>query len=51
VYVRQGGTLHRRDVKLGRHASGLVEVLGGLQAGDDVLISQPPADSETLALP
>lgn len=51
VYVRQGGTLHRRDVKLGRRASGLVEILGGLQAGDDVLISRPPADSETLALP
>jgi HlyD family secretion protein len=51
LYVRQGGALHRRDVRLGRRASGLVEVLAGLQAGDDVLISQPPADSETLALP
>jgi HlyD family secretion protein len=51
VYVRQGGTLHRRDVTLGRRASGLVEVLAGLHAGDDVLISRPPADSETLALP
>lgn len=51
LYVRQDGALHRRDVKLGRRASGLVEVIAGLQAGDDVLISQPPADSETLALP
>ncbi|HEY8976879.1 MAG TPA: HlyD family efflux transporter periplasmic adaptor subunit, partial [Burkholderiaceae bacterium] len=51
VYVRQGGTLHRRDVRLGRRASGLVEILGGLLAGDEVLISQPPADTDTLALP
>jgi len=51
VYVRQGSELHRRDVKLGRRAAGLVEVLAGLHAGDDVLISQPPADREILALP
>ena len=51
LWVRDGRTLHRRDVRLGRHAAGLVEVLAGLQAGEDVLISQPPADHERLALP
>ena len=51
LYVRQGRELRRRTVQLGRRASGLVEILGGLQAGDEVLVSQPPADSETLALP
>ena len=51
VYVRDGGTLHRRDIRIGRRASGLVEILAGLRAGDDVLISQPPADRDTLALP
>ena len=51
VYVRAGKRLERRSVRLGRHAAGLVEILGGLQPGDDVLISQPPSDSETLALP
>ncbi len=51
LYVRQGNELRRRSVRIGRRASGLVEILAGLQAGDDVLISQPPADSERLALP
>jgi HlyD family secretion protein len=51
LYVRQGAELRRRSVRLGRRASGLVEVLAGLRPGDDVLISQPPADSERLALP
>ena len=51
LYVRQGNELRRRGVRLGRRASGLVEILAGLQPGDDVLISQPPADSERLALP
>ena len=51
LYVRRGSELQRRDVRIGRRASGLVEILAGLQAGDDVLISQPPADSERLALP
>ena len=51
LYVRQGRELHRRTVRLGRRASGLVEILGGLKAGDEVLVSQPPADRETLALP
>ena len=51
LYVRAGGELHRRTVQLGRRASGLVEILGGLQAGDEVLVSQPPAESERLALP
>ena len=51
LYVREGRELRRRDVQLGRRASGLVEILGGLKAGDDVLVSQPPADNERLALP
>ena len=51
LYVLQGNELRRRGVHLGRRASGLVEVLAGLQAGEDVLISQPPVDSERLALP
>ncbi len=51
LYVREGAELRRRSVQLGRRASGLVEILGGLKAGDDVLVSQPPADSERLALP
>jgi len=51
LYVRQGRALQRRTVQLGRHASGLVEILSGLKAGDEVLISQPPSDSEQLALP
>jgi len=51
LYVRRGNELQRRSVRIGRRASGLVEILAGLQAGDDVLISQPPADSERLALP
>jgi HlyD family secretion protein len=51
LYVRQGSALRRRSVQLGRHASGLVEILSGLKAGDEVLISQPPSDSEQLALP
>ena len=51
LYVRHGNELQRRDVRIGRRAAGLVEILAGLQAGDDVLISQPPADSERLSLP
>ncbi|MFL6697618.1 MAG: efflux RND transporter periplasmic adaptor subunit [Vitreoscilla sp.] len=51
LYVRDGNQLQRRSVAIGRRASGLVEILAGLNPGDDVLISQPPADSERLALP
>jgi HlyD family secretion protein len=51
LYVRQGDELLRRTVRLGRRAAGQVEVLAGLRAGDDVLISQPPTDAERLALP
>ncbi len=51
VYVRDGHTLVRREVTLGRRAAGLVEVLAGLHPGDDVLVSQPPADQPQLALP
>ena len=51
LYVRHGSELQRRSVGLGRRAAGLVEVLSGLQPGDEVLISQPPTDDERLALP
>ncbi|HSI58165.1 MAG TPA: HlyD family efflux transporter periplasmic adaptor subunit [Ideonella sp.] len=51
LYVRQGRELQRRTVQLGRRAAGLVEVLAGLQPGEQVLISQPPSDAERLALP
>jgi hypothetical protein len=51
--VRRGQELQRRDIRIGRRAAGLVEILAGLRPGDDVLISQPPAnlDSDRLALP
>jgi HlyD family secretion protein len=51
LYVRHGGDLQRRAVRLGRRAAGRVEVLAGLQAGDEVLISTPPNDSPRLRLP
>ena len=51
LYVRVGSELQRRSVQLGRRAAGQVEVLAGLQAGDEVLISQPPSDDERLNLP
>ena len=51
LYVRSGRELQRRVVRLGARAAGQVEVLSGLQAGDEVLISQPPTDAERLALP
>ena len=51
LYVRQGNELQRRTVTLGRHSAGQVEVLSGLRAGEEVLISQPPNDAERLALP
>lgn len=51
LYVRQGGQLLRRSVQLGRRAAGQVEVLAGLQAGEQVLISHPPSEAERLALP
>jgi len=51
LYVRAGDELRRRPVKLGRRASGQVEVLAGLRAGDQVLISQPPSNAPRLALP
>lgn len=51
LYVRHGHELQRRSVQLGRRAAGQVEVLAGLQPGDEVLISQPPSDDERLNLP
>jgi HlyD family secretion protein len=51
LYVREGRELRRRQVRLGRRAAGQVEVLAGLQAGDEVLISQPPSEAERFALP
>lgn len=51
LYVRNGYELERRAVQLGRRAAGQVEILAGLKAGDEVLISQPPSDAERLKLP
>lgn len=51
LYVRQGNELLRRTVQLGRRAAGQVEVLAGLRAGEEVLISLPPTDAQRLALP
>ncbi|TDP61686.1 efflux RND transporter periplasmic adaptor subunit [Roseateles toxinivorans] len=51
LYVKEGTELRRRRVQLGRRAAGQVEVLAGLQVGEQVLISQPPSDAERLALP
>src|SRR6185295_5746356 len=51
LYVQDGDELQRRSVRLGRRASGQVEVLTGLRAGDKVLISQPPSTAPRLALP
>jgi HlyD family secretion protein len=51
IYVQTGDELVRRSVRLGRRASGQVEVLGGLRAGEVVLISQPPFDAPRFALP
>jgi len=50
LYVRHGNELQRRTVRLGRHAAGQVEVLSGLRAGEEVLVSQPPSDAERFAL-
>ncbi|MCV2360804.1 hypothetical protein LNV08_17665 [Paucibacter sp. TC2R-5] len=44
LYVLQGRELRRRSVQLGRRAAGQVEVLAGLQAGEQVLVSQTPVD-------
>ncbi|MBB4842595.1 HlyD family secretion protein [Paucibacter oligotrophus] len=44
-YVLQGRTLSRRNIQLGRRAAGQVEVLAGLQAGEQVLVSPIPSDS------
>jgi HlyD family secretion protein len=50
LYVRQRRELQRRTVHLGRRAAGQVEVLSGLRAGEEVLISQPPSDAQRFAL-
>lgn len=42
LYVRHGDQLVRREVRLGARAAGQVEVLAGLQVGEQVLISEPP---------
>jgi HlyD family secretion protein len=44
IYVQVGDELHRR-------AAGQVEILAGLRAGENVLISPPPSDAPRLALP
>lgn len=51
MYVRHGNELRRRAVRIGRRAAGRVEVLAGLHAGEQVLISQPPSDAERFLLP
>lgn len=54
LYVRQGERLQLRSVRLGRRAAGQVEVLAGLQPGDEVLISAPPThppEAPVLRLP
>ncbi len=52
LYVRDGNGLRLRTVQLGRRAAGQVELLAGLQAGDEVLISAPPPNEpEHLRLP
>lgn len=52
LYVRNGDELLLRSVQLGRRAAGQVEVLAGLRAGDEVLISPPPPNEpERLRLP
>lgn len=52
LYVRAGDELRLREVTLGRRAAGRVEVLAGLRAGEQVLISQPPENApQRLALP
>lgn len=51
LFVRQGRELQRRSVQLGRRAAGQVEILAGLAAGEEVLISQPPSNTERLVLP
>ncbi|MFL6605580.1 MAG: efflux RND transporter periplasmic adaptor subunit [Steroidobacteraceae bacterium] len=51
LYVHRDNQLQRRTVRLGRRAAGQVEVLAGLRAGDEVLISQPPSDVDRFALP
>jgi HlyD family secretion protein len=51
MYVREGDELRRRDVRLGRRADGQVEVLAGLRAGDEVLVSSTQTEAERLSLP
>lgn len=51
LYVLQGRELHRRSVRLGRRAAGQVEVLAGVQAGEQILISTTPHTDERLSLP
>jgi HlyD family secretion protein len=52
LYVRDGDELQLRTVQLGRRAAGQVEVLAGLRAGDEVLISAvPPNEPHRVRLP
>lgn len=52
LYVRAGSELQLRTVQLGRRAAGQVEVLAGLSAGDEVLISAvPPNEPQRVRLP
>ena len=51
LYVLADHTLQRRTVRLGQRAAGQVEVVEGLRAGDQVLISATPFTEERLSLP
>ena len=51
LYVRQDDQLARRRVHLGARAGGTVEVLAGLQVGDEVLVSSTPHTDPFLRLP
>jgi HlyD family secretion protein len=51
LYVVEGGALKRRSVRLGQRAAGQVEVLDGLRAGEQVLLSATPLTEDRLSLP
>jgi multidrug resistance efflux pump len=43
VYVRKGERIERRDVEIGQKSDTHVIVVSGLNAGDEVLLEDPPA--------
>ena len=52
VFVLNSAGTHaeRRNVRLGRRAAGFIEVLGGLQAGDQVIVSAYKVFGDALRL-